>query len=687
MPPQQFKLGEEVFDKEGRLRTVIEVLPGNKIRLSPLRQEELPAVTTFEQEFGTPTVPTQAPGVGEPPPIGTRISRIATPALGATIGGIKGAAMGAPAGPMGAAAGGLAGSIVGAGGGELLQAGFERTGLAGVPPPTARQIGERVAGTTIPAMAGETAGRGLILAGQRLAAPVARKLVPAARESLRIFRSPKGDPLVLPSDVSTSRLLNIFENVADASLLGGGRIEAVRAARQEFAEDQVLGILNNIGPRVTGFAPGVRAAVTRQAGKGFISGLDDAVKAFRATERQLWQETFEPLARDVQVQTPNLDAFLQGSLAQTGREAGEVLPNAGGRVAQRVARLLGEGIQEPGEAALQQLPEVGPGVRAALSAEDVTTMQQALLRAMGAETTEATAEPLTADVFRRTVSGLGKLVRRLSKTVKTDPTKANELGLAKHLLQLAHTDLADSLTPFPEAHTAFQAATTFSRLGNKRLLNETLTKLSDEAPERVVRKLFVAENSTAINAVRDALRDSPKAFEKLQTASMMRVLSPDPTSRKIKWDRVLSRMGAVGDDTLQAMFPRGHAAQVRDLTEMLVDLDRGVAGGTGRVFIQLTQAGAAIGLLTGGFTGSSATIMLAPPVLARIMTSPTGVKWLTTGLTAPPGSDVAVKAANNILAFMVRESEKTQAAPTEFPTLRMVGTPPPTTSATLQAPR
>lgn len=599
---------------------------------------------------GTP-IATPAPStIGAAPPFALEMSRVVTPAVGAILGGIRGAAMGAPAGPWGIALGGLAGAGVGALGGEGLQLGFEqlahRAGVPGVQPLTPQGAGSRLAGAATTGMLGEATGRIATVAATPILKPFVGKLEPYAHEALQTFKDATGRPLVLPSEVSHSRLLGVAENVAEGSLLGGGQVAVLREARQTLAEQKALDLLRSVGPRTSG----------KQAGRGVISARKQAIAAFRAAEAPRYDE-FRRLAQDIPMKTPRLDAFIEDVRA---REAGEILPNAGLRAADRLTAMM-EPPPAP-EIVIQGQPS-GPLNRLPASIQEI-------LRQIPEAGVADVSQPLTAAQFQRTYSGLGKLRRQLERAAAIDPTKNNQLGLVKKLTTLARADLTETLQrSSPAAHEAFESAQLFSKLGNAQLFNEEIRRIARTAPEKLVigtGGLLKANNSTAIEAVRDAV--DPATFSGVQSAAMTKLLRANAITGRINWKAVLQRLDAAGEDTLAALFPQGHAQDIQRLSRLLVDLERKPAGGIGRVAIQLGQGGAATGLFVGGFTKSAAVVLSMPAVLARIMSSKIGTKWLSTGLEAAPGSPTALKATTQLLMFTAQHATRRD---------QPIGTPPP----------
>lgn len=566
---------------------------------------------------------------------------------GALVGGVRGARMGAPGGVPGVVLGGVAGAGLGAFGGEGLQMALEKLsewfGLTEPSRPvTIRDAASKMGGAANTAMMGESLGRAGIAVltpiARRVMAPLAHKMSTYAREALATF--PPASRSLLPSEISESRVLQVAENIAEGSLGGGGRVEAVKATRQGLAESKVVDILDRVGPTVTGKQAGVTAKSARTA----------AVKQFKADADVLFDQ-FRAEAGTVPIETPKLDAFIAEMNPQ---QAGAILPNAGAEAARRVAALSGDDAS---------------GMKQLISNEMyqnlATPSQQALVRksiGVGED-----IGGLTAAQFQKTVSDLGKLTRSLEKSAQQDPSKFNaQLGVAKKILNLAREDLINTLKArAPKAAEAYEQAAGFYRLGNERLFNQAVMNAVKVAPEQVVGKLLKANNSTAITLVRDAVGDA--GMRPIERASIDRLAAVDPKTGQIDWGSMMKRLDDMGTDTLDAMFPRGQAQDLQKLTRLMLNVERKPVTKAGRLAIAVSQWGAFAGVMSGTMTGPSAVVLITPPVLARIMSNPTGLKWLTTGLQAPLGSAEAIRAGAQLTAFLRREAEQPQPVPSHTP--------------------
>lgn len=559
------------------------------------------------------------------------------PMSGAMIGGARGAMMGAPAGPLGAAIGGVAGAGLGAFGGEGINLLTEQVkSLFGSGQgPSASEAVSRLGQSANAGMIGEVLGQAgfqvLTPVMRRLAAPLRNKQATHANEALTEF--PASEGAVLPSEISESRLLNIAENIAEGSILGGSRIAQVKQTRETLAEQKVLDVLNTLGERVG----------KRTSGRGVHAARATAIKQFRANEKAAYG-AFEEVASDVPVATPSLNKYLAELRGETQTA---LLPNAGYEAANRISKMAIESGPE-----VQKLMLGGVDVAKNLSEKTLALIPQA----------SKPSTTVTATQFQQTISDLGKLVRGLERSAKMDPSRYNaQLGTAKRVLALAKEDMRTSLAVKPVAAEAYEAATQLSYEGNKRLFNDTMLDLAKKAPEKIVGRLMRPDNSSAIDLVREAV--GPEALGPIQREAADLLIQRKVGSNTISWTATAKKIQSMGEETLSAMFPDGQAKRIQDFAQLMVKLQNRPAQGIGRVGILLTQWGAVAGVMSGTFTAPSMGVLLTPPILSRIMASPTGLKWLTIGLKNPAGSPQAVRAGAQLMTFIQAETDAVSSLP------------------------
>ena len=637
-----------------------------RLQALPLPNAARAALWDLRFAAGAETAPA-APGATIPPspdapaiPGATRFSRVATPIMGAIAGGTKGAAVGlAAGGPPGAFVGGLAGAGLGAGAGELLQTGFEK-----VFPPTADADQEARAGLTerlgrevSAGVTGEAGGHlfgpvlralGRLPGIRRFLAPAESQLEPFAREALEEFtvRGPSGNVThVLPGEVSRSRIIDLAQNVAQASALGGKRVADIPRLRQATTTRRVQGILDDLGP----------AHTTELTGRAIRGRMDALTAQFRRQSQVLWDD-WRTLGGEVTTPTTQTDVVVADLL---NIPAGAIKSNTGLRAAQRWAA-------RGGEAPLDGVAEGIASATRGFTPEQLTSMaadSPALRRTLDEMSTARAAADLadipTANAVQELISELGQIQDTAQRTLRgaSPTTAARQTGRIATIMRNALLeDINQALgQSSPEAQQAYTAARAFTASRSAILRARPVEKLMqvlNEAPEQVIQTLVTKNNSTQINAVRQAIGDD--AFRLIETRALREFVDANPRTGEIHWGDFLQKTTTPGmADTMTALFPNGQAQQITRFARLMQQLNINQIGGIGKLAVQFAQASAVIGVITGRIEPETGAIFLTPMVLARVMASPSGLRWLTTGLRAPAGSPIAARAAGNLLSFML----------------------------------
>ena len=216
----------------------------------------------------------------------------------------------------------------------------------------------------------------------------------------------------------------------------------------------------------------------------------------------------------------------------------------------------------------------------------------------------------------------------------------------------------------PSVREAYTKAQKIWRDGSEVFNTKLINKLIKEDPEQVfktlikperastVKKVFKAINKTKDEAVKKDLKDSLKGaflFD-LKSESIKRYDT-------LRGDYLLKNLNKYGDSVLNELFTPTELANVRGLLKSLKvaqqkTVGEGVPGG---VFIQLTQAGALLGLGTGMFTLPSAAILLTPKIISSLFTNPKFVNLLKTGFALKPGDPKYYRWSTRFINAMVTE--------------------------------
>ncbi len=128
---------------------------------------------------------------------------------------------------------------------------------------------------------GEGVAAGVFKAGQKALAPFKSKLEPGATEAIESVTKRGG--IVTPGTALDSRTIDLLENVAEASLFGGGRLQVTKGGARDIAQDIV-----------EDFAGKFRGAGTKEdIGQVVQELIEEGSDAFRAAGRGLFRKVDE----------------------------------------------------------------------------------------------------------------------------------------------------------------------------------------------------------------------------------------------------------------------------------------------------------------------------------------------------------------------------------------------------------
>ncbi|HXG44839.1 MAG TPA: hypothetical protein VNJ71_08810 [Gemmatimonadales bacterium] len=520
----------------------------------------------------------------EPSGIGATIQSVLenwAPATGAFVGGLAGGVLGGGAGGLGAAPGAVAGAGLGGAAGRVLPE-LTRPLLTGQPAEPPAQTAAAATVTGLTEATGQAAGGVLGRAASRALAPMAERVIPFARDVVAPALRRVGQK-VTPGLMTESRIVDTLENIADASLLGGGRIEAVRRGAAEEGVRQLTDeLIDEVGTRLS--APEVAQLLTRSR--------ETAQHFARAIKRVLYRQVDE-LAKNVFVDTRPIWRALREGL--------------GFRASQHVERALSAAGIDPER--FFQLPVAGGG----------TVLETSFQLAQGAR------------------SRLLAVARRPATTAEDQAVRNTAAWLAG-LLDEQMERAAKRLSP--EALKAWREANAFTaRLSetlDHRLVRRLFRTLGEE-PARLDALLAAPNRADALRRIEQAVGRT--AFQTLQQRLTTRLVerAVDPSTGVVQGRRLLTLIQGLGEDTARMVF--GPALpRVRQFAQIADFVQRRAPGGTGTVMIQLAQAPATFQILRrpiGALESAAYTIVAGPIALGRLLTSERGVRWLTTGLRTP----------------------------------------------------
>ena len=403
-----------------------------------------------------------------------------------------------------------------------------------------------------------------------------------------------------PGLQTENRFIDIAENVTEKSLFGGGKLIKARKGAETLTNKFLDDYIANYGDITrSDYGDLLQRAITgnvdewKIAAKGAYQALDDKLRVVSGGAR---------------VDITNLKKTAQGLLDE----------------AKPTERLQGDALKV---------------LRTVLDKDDFVPFQ-------------------VANSMRSEFLG----VTRSTNELISGKSQRYAATLAKEITETLDDVGKSNLSP--SVREAYTKAQKIWRDGSEVFNTKLINKLIREDPEQVfktlikperpstVQKVFKAINKTKDEAVKKDLKDSLKGaflFD-LKSESIKRYDT-------LKGDYLLKNLNKYGDSVLNELFTPAELANVRGLLKSLKvaqqkTVGEGVPGG---VFIQLTQAGALLGLGTGMFTLPSAAILLTPKIISSLFTNPKFVNLLKTGFALKPGDPKYYRWSTRFINAMVTE--------------------------------
>lgn len=552
-------------------------------------------------------------------------------------GGVPGAVVGSVLGGMGATIG------------ELATAGIETltSPWTGVPPPSPEAIKERALYAGATGAGGELLSRPVGAVINKAMAPFKGAVDPAGLEVQRMF------PDALPNQVADSRALDAATAVAEASLAGGKRVSDRKALLNTQAQQEAFGIVHRYGGPIS----------AEKAGDAFQTALEGNTAAFKQHAGKLYGEV-DRLAQGHKVSLQSLKEFAAEQLEKRAGIPGEVSGNRGLKMLSQVAK-AGE---DP--AADAQTKELADAL--GVSPEELAKPAYASIRGQLGITDQPMALDMTFQQAQTYRSDLLAFIRR-AKNEKDDVAR----GVATQLLKRLDDAMDASAAANPALADVYKAANTFYRQGKQKYESELLRGLAEEYPEQVVEKLVKPGATTPIREARAAI--GPQGWKSVQARTAETILNSalSKDGETLAGDRLLGELRKYSSATLREIYPDDGAQALWTLGRVLERTQR-KSNPYARTGILLAQGGVLVGATQFNLDPTAAgAVILTPALLARLLTSKTGAKWLTTGLEASPGTKLAAQAARKVAEQLgvsltgVREPGQPPPGPTQ------VGTPPP----------
>jgi hypothetical protein len=215
-----------------------------------------------------------------------------------------------------------------------------------------------------------------------------------------------------------------------------------------------------------------------------------------------------------------------------------------------------------------------------------------------------------------------------------------------------------------EAYQSWRAFNEFYKGGRQKYAGRQIKALLDADPDLVFDRVIKARRPAMIRKVMSLADDAQKQQLRGRMIEDMIFDSLDEfgsVSGTKLWGR-MQRFGGPDAAALKELLTPTQLQTFQGLTRGIMRAESKAGGNrTGSMIIQFLQASSIFNLVVAPFEGSplsetmdatSWLILFAPPVLAYTFTNPAAARLLSTGVTAPPGSALAMRAGSQLITHL-----------------------------------
>ena len=402
--------------------------------------------------------------------------------------------------------------------------------------------------------------------------------------------------------------MDIVHNVAESSIIGGQSIQDFKINRAKFFQDYADDFIQSFG----------ELADADDVGNLFIGTLDEKIAPHRTLASSFYNVT-DDLTRGRVIQDP---VTLRERTVDAAKISTRALKDFAERQRPVIEAARGIGGAESGDSL----------IKAVMNLDDEVSFTVAKnLRSR----LRAAADGFS--VVNKKAPAIGK-----AKKMGSMLDAATEAGLKAHKNPQA-------LETWRTGNRIYkQGIKDFDNVFLRRLVKNADPDVSGKFPETIVSGVFRKNNLGGIRLAKKAmggLESTP--WKKMQSWHAQDILAKgtgangELSGSKLA-EAMFGRTG-MGEKAMSEIYSPAQVNSLKRFANALKVTQERQAEGTGKVFIQLTQAGALLSIPFGGGAGRAAatTVLLGPAVLARAMTNPRiskiitdGVKFGTTSKTA-----------------------------------------------------
>jgi hypothetical protein len=411
---------------------------------------------------------------------------------------------------------------------------------------------------------------------------------------------------ITPGIGSENRAIDIAENITEKALFAGGRIVKARKGAETGLTNELKGFIDNFSDVTT----------REDAGGLALEAIQNSLDFFRVNAKTRYDKLAKAATVERVIDGRKVRVPISVDVTKSKRLANELLK------------------------------ETDPTKRLAPGARDVLLTVREL---------DDTVSFSVANNVRSELLGVSRSF--------TDMVKGKSAFNAGKMVKSMTNDIDDTIDSIPtNLRKLYDEAQTFYKQGVEKYNKKIIRNLAEKAPEEVYQALIKPNRPTTIKTLMEILKETKDKEIRGELVDSIKgtmigdiINKSELTKRKIDASFVQKEFGKYGPGVLNQIFSPRELRRLDNLLDSLtVAQTRKVGEGIpGAIFIQLTQAGMAFGLLQGNLTTEAGLVLLGPIGIARMLTNPKIVNLLRKGFELNPGSKKAYTNAAQIIGAMV----------------------------------
>jgi hypothetical protein len=218
------------------------------------------------------------------------------------------------------------------------------------------------------------------------------------------------------------------------------------------------------------------------------------------------------------------------------------------------------------------------------------------------------------------------------------------------------------------AEKVWREANSFYKEGKETFSNNFIKSLIDKSkelkqPELIGKSLFQNGEISQIKMAKEVLKNDPSTFQAMKAGWLEDVFTGVAKSDgTVVGNTFFRKLKGMGDETLKEIFTKSELAMIRKFEEAATKTQKLGSAGGGSILIQLMQAGALGGALTGAWfkdpdvVAGGLAILVAPRVLGRMIVNPRYHNLFYNGLSTE--KPVALPAITKLAAEAIKVNKQ-----------------------------